>query len=220
MSSTDTFKQSLTRAREYGLEEFLEIISEMSQVSTRKGIIDRKNKELITLGMALTKQCRRCIDIHTKEAIRLHVMPGELTQVRKIALFLKASPREGGEMWDSWEDSWREYVLGRGPIQHHVRELIALGIASGGAAPRSHPPARPCRARFRCTARGDLRGHAHRAADGRRAGLVANPASRRCPRRTAAGHDRLNRVQSDMRRFHCAFGFGDSLDLSETRFRI
>jgi AhpD family alkylhydroperoxidase len=79
--------------------------------------------------MALTKQCRRCIDIHTKEAIRLHVMPGELTQVRKIALFLKASPREGGEMWDSWEDSWREYVLGRGPIQHHVRELIALGIA-------------------------------------------------------------------------------------------
>jgi AhpD family alkylhydroperoxidase len=129
MSSIDSFKQSLSRAREYGLEEFLEIISEMSQVSTRKGMIDRKNKELITLGMALTKKCRRCIDIHTKEAIRLHVMPGELNQVRKIALFLKASPLEGGEMWESWEDSWREYVLGRGPIQHHVRELIALGIA-------------------------------------------------------------------------------------------
>jgi AhpD family alkylhydroperoxidase len=129
MSSIDSFKKSLTRAREYGLEEFLEIISEMSQVSTRKGIIDRKDKELITLGMALTKKCRRCIDIHTKEAIRLHVMPGELNQVRKIALFLKASPLEGGEMWESWEDSWREYVLGRGPIRHHVRELIALGIA-------------------------------------------------------------------------------------------
>jgi alkylhydroperoxidase/carboxymuconolactone decarboxylase family protein YurZ len=25
--------------------------------------------------------------------------------------------------------SWREYALGRGPIQHHVREWIALGIA-------------------------------------------------------------------------------------------
>ncbi|MBN2886224.1 MAG: carboxymuconolactone decarboxylase family protein [Chromatiaceae bacterium] len=129
MSTPDTFKQSLHRAREYGLEEFLEIIGELSQESTRKGIIERKNKEFITLGMALSKQCRRCIDIHSSEAKRLGALPGELCQVRKIALFLKASPRDTGEMWDSWEDSWREYVLARGPIEHHVRELIALGIA-------------------------------------------------------------------------------------------
>jgi hypothetical protein len=30
--------------------------------------------------------------------------------------------------------------------------------------------------------------------------------------------DELSRVQSDMRRFHCAFGFGDILDPGETRF--
>jgi hypothetical protein len=30
----------------------------------------------------------------------------------------------------------------------------------------------------------------------------------------------LNRVQSDMRHFHFAFGFRDVLDLGETRFRI
>ncbi|GAB0149609.1 carboxymuconolactone decarboxylase family protein [Marichromatium gracile] len=129
MSSPDTFKHSLSRAREYGLEEFLEIIGELSQESTKKGRIDRASKELITLGIALAKQCRRCIDIHGSEARRLGAGDGELSQVRKIALFLKASPSGGGEMWESWEDSWREYVLGRGPIEHHVRELIALGIA-------------------------------------------------------------------------------------------
>lgn len=132
MSSPDTFKQSLSRAREYGLEEFLEIIGELSQESTRKGMIERKNKEFITLGMALSKQCRRCIDIHTSEAKRLGAQTDELNQVRKIALFLNASPRGGGDMWESWEDSWRGYVLGRGPIEHHVRELIALGIALVG----------------------------------------------------------------------------------------
>lgn len=30
----------------------------------------------------------------------------------------------------------------------------------------------------------------------------------------------LNRVQSDMRHFHVAYGFGDILDLGETRFEI
>ncbi|RKT46874.1 hypothetical protein BDD21_4415 [Thiocapsa rosea] len=30
----------------------------------------------------------------------------------------------------------------------------------------------------------------------------------------------LNRVQSDMRHFYVAFGFGDVLDLGETRFKV
>jgi hypothetical protein len=39
-------------------------------------------------------------------------------------------------------------------------------------------------------------------------GTVAHPATH------------LNRVQSDMRHIHIAFGFGDVLDLGETRFKI
>ncbi|CRI67940.1 hypothetical protein THIOKS190041 [Thiocapsa sp. KS1] len=35
-----------------------------------------------------------------------------------------------------------------------------------------------------------------------------------------AGSLNLNRVQSDMRRFHVAFGFGDIIDLGEARFKI
>jgi hypothetical protein len=50
------FMESLKRARTYGLGEFLEIIGELSQESTKKGILDRKHKELITLGMALAQR--------------------------------------------------------------------------------------------------------------------------------------------------------------------
>jgi AhpD family alkylhydroperoxidase len=88
------FMESLKRARTYGLGEFLEIIGELSQESTKKGILDRKHKELITLGMALAKGCHRCIDIHTEAALKLGATDTEMLQVRRVALYVQASPED------------------------------------------------------------------------------------------------------------------------------
>ncbi len=124
------FMESLKRARTYGLGEFLEIIGELSQESTKKGVLDRKQKELITLGIALAKDCHRCIDIHTDAAIRLGVTETELRQVRKVALYLQASPEQHkGELWKAWVDSWREFSLSKGCLDRRCRELVGLGIA-------------------------------------------------------------------------------------------
>ena len=128
MSPDESFKRAIHKIRGYGLGEFLEIVSELSQESTKKGVLNRLTKELITLGLALSKHCKRCIDIHTAEARRLGASADDLNQVRKIVLFLNAAPWHDDLMWDSWESSWREFSLARGPIQHHVRELIALAI--------------------------------------------------------------------------------------------
>jgi AhpD family alkylhydroperoxidase len=128
MASND-FHASMKKARAYGLDEFLDIMGELSQESTKKGLLGRKCKELVTLAIALNKQCGRCIDIHSHEAIRLGASEAELNQVRKIVLFLNASPNGSVELWDSWEDSWREFALTRGALEHHHRELIALAIA-------------------------------------------------------------------------------------------
>ena len=129
MSQSDGFAESILKARSYGIEEFLEIISEMSQQSSRKGALGRKEKELVTLGMALAKDCNRCISIHTKIAQDLGAMPREITQVQKIALFFNASPSGDSTLWHAWEDSWRDFVKIHGPLEHYLRELIALGIA-------------------------------------------------------------------------------------------
>ncbi|WP_020393668.1 carboxymuconolactone decarboxylase family protein [Thiolinea disciformis] len=125
----ELFTESLKKARNYGLGEFLEIIGELSQESTKKGLLDRKQKELITLGMALAKQCRRCVDIHTEVAKRLGASDHELLQVRKTALFLLASPEHQTELWHAWKDSWREFSLSKGCMDRRCRELIGLGIA-------------------------------------------------------------------------------------------
>ena len=125
-----SFMDSLKKARTYGLGEFLEIIGELSQESTKKGVIDRKHKELITLGIALAKDCHRCIDIHTDAAIRIGATETEMLQVRKVALYTQASPEyRQTELWQAWAGSWREFSLSKGCIDRRCRELVGLGIA-------------------------------------------------------------------------------------------
>jgi AhpD family alkylhydroperoxidase len=125
-----SFMDSLKKARTYGLGEFLEIIGELSQESTKKGVIDRKHKELITLGIALAKGCHRCIDIHTEAAIKLGASDTAILQVRKIALYTQASPEQRhSDLWKAWVDSWREFSLSKGCIDRRCRELVGLGIA-------------------------------------------------------------------------------------------
>jgi len=125
-SLVDVFKT----AREYGLGEFLEIIGELSQESTKKGCIDRKHKELITLGIALAKDCHRCIEIHKHDAKKVGASDLEIQQVFKIALYTQALPQEHQEpLWCAWDSSWREFSLSRGAIERRYRELVGLGIA-------------------------------------------------------------------------------------------
>ena len=124
------FMESLKRARTYGLGEFLEIISELSQESTKKGALCRKHKELITLGIALAKDCHRCIDIHTNAALKLGASDTEMLQVRRVALYIQASPEHHDtDLWKAWMDSWREFSTSKGCIERRCRELVGLGIA-------------------------------------------------------------------------------------------
>ena len=124
----DSFLDSLKSARSYGLGEFLEIIGELSQESTKKGAIERQTKELVTYGIALAKGCRRCIKIHEKEARRLGAGESLLEQVKRIHLFLNASPGDDKELWRSWKQSWLAFVLASHAMKHAEIELIALGI--------------------------------------------------------------------------------------------
>lgn len=126
---TKSFLSSIKKARQYGLGEFLEIIGELSQESTKKGALDRKTKELVTFGIALAKRCQRCICIHADEAKKVGCNEAQLEQVRKIALFMRSSPGKDEHLWKSWRDSWRQFVLAKGVMLPHDRELVALGIS-------------------------------------------------------------------------------------------
>lgn len=80
------------------------------------------------MGIALSKNCNRCIKIHTKAAQQLNATAAEIEQVRRIHLFLTASPSQN-PLWGSWLDAWRHFAAGKRELPHYEIELIALGIA-------------------------------------------------------------------------------------------
>ncbi|MBE0509584.1 MAG: carboxymuconolactone decarboxylase family protein [Chromatiales bacterium] len=129
MNVTD-LPSAFKKAREYGIGEYLELLGELSQESTKKGILDRKTKELITLGIALAKGCHRCISIHTEAARKMGAKGKALREVSKLVLFINASPGcDSVDLWDEWRDSWKSFSSAKGPLERAHRELIALGIA-------------------------------------------------------------------------------------------
>lgn len=126
---TDNTAHFLHKAGNYGFQEFLEIMGELSQESTKKGLLTRLQKELITLGLAMYKDCHRCIDIHSQSAKALHATEKNFNLVRTILLFVKATPHGDSELWDSWVKSWNSYSFSKNNEKRQLREMIALSIA-------------------------------------------------------------------------------------------
>src|SRR5215813_11074111 len=63
-------------------------------VGREDGVIPRKYRELIALGVALTTQCSYCIDVHTRHAREHGVTREELAE----AAFVAAAVRAGGTL--------------------------------------------------------------------------------------------------------------------------
>lgn len=126
---TKSTMQFLQKAGEYGLQEYMDIMAELSQESTKKGQLSRMQKELITLGLALYKNCERCIDIHSHEALRLEASDSQFSLVKKVVFFMNASPHGDGGLWDDWVDNWKDYSYSRVLERRQLREMIALAIA-------------------------------------------------------------------------------------------
>ena len=119
----------MKKAGDYGLQEFFEIMGELSQESTKKGLLSRQQKELITLGLSLYKNCQRCITIHSDEAKRLEASDTQFCNVKKVMFFLNATPHGNGELWDDWVLNWKDYSYSKIKERRQLREMVALAIA-------------------------------------------------------------------------------------------
>ena len=119
----------MKKAGDYGLQEFLEIMGELSQESTKKGLLPRLEKELVTYALALYKNCQRCITIHGDEANRLGATDTQINIVKKVLFFMKAAPHSDSALWCDWVDNWKDYSYSRVNERRQLREMCALAIA-------------------------------------------------------------------------------------------
>ena len=121
--------QFMKKASDYGLQEFMEIMGELSQESTKKGLLSRQQKELITLGLALYKNCQRCIDIHSSEATKLNATNLQFGHVKKVIFFMLASPHGDSNLWHDWVINWKDYSYSKVNERRQLREMVALAIS-------------------------------------------------------------------------------------------
>ncbi len=127
--TSENIPSFMQKASDYGLQEFLEIMGELSQESTKKGLLSRLQKELITLGLALYKNCQRCITIHSKEASTLSASELQFCHVKKVIFFMLAAPHGDSNLWDDWVSNWKDYSYSKINERQQLREMVALAIA-------------------------------------------------------------------------------------------
>jgi len=60
------------------------------KLALEDGMIPKKYKELLAIGVALTTQCPYCIEIHREQAVKAGATEEELTEVIHIAAALRA----------------------------------------------------------------------------------------------------------------------------------
>ena len=60
------------------------------QAALADGVVPKKFKELIAIGVALTTQCPYCIEIHNNQARRAGATEAELTEAAMVAAALRA----------------------------------------------------------------------------------------------------------------------------------
>ncbi len=75
----------------------------------RDGVVSKKNKELIAIGIAVSSKCKPCIYLHTQAAVQAGATPAEIFEAASVAV-----------------------LMGGGPSFTHVQEIVkafdALGV--------------------------------------------------------------------------------------------
>ncbi len=126
---TINFPEYFREANQYGFQEFLEIIGELSQESTKKGKLGRLEKELITLGLALYKNCQRCIDIHTANVEKLGATDKNKCLINNVVLFMLSCQNEKAVLYNDWIASWKRFSYSKKIEKSQLREMTALAIS-------------------------------------------------------------------------------------------
>ncbi len=68
----------------------MEAFQALDNAALSEGVIPKKYKELIALGVALTTQCPYCLEIHKKNAVEAGATEEELAEATFIAAALRA----------------------------------------------------------------------------------------------------------------------------------
>ncbi|HCM63248.1 MAG TPA: alkylhydroperoxidase [Morganella sp. (in: Bacteria)] len=80
--------------QEFGKQvpDVMKAFSALIGSSTADGVLDKKTKELIAIGIAVANRCDGCIGFHTKTLVDLGITEQELAEVLGVAVAMGGGP--------------------------------------------------------------------------------------------------------------------------------
>lgn len=95
------------------LPDEMEAFRRLHKVATADGALDRKSKELIALGIAMTVNCDGCIAYHVKDALLAGASREEILETIGVVVMMGGGPAviyacQALEALDQFEEEKRE----------------------------------------------------------------------------------------------------------------
>lgn len=66
--------------------------NQFGQAAMAEGVVSKRTKELVALGMAIHSRCVYCIGLHVRSAMRLGISREEIMEVAGVAMLMGGGP--------------------------------------------------------------------------------------------------------------------------------
>ena len=74
------------------MPEVMAGFSSLSKAATKPGELDKKNKELIAMALAVANHCQGCIGFHAQALVKLQASREELLETLSMAVYMGGGP--------------------------------------------------------------------------------------------------------------------------------
>lgn len=74
------------------IKDVMQGFSAMAQAATKDGALDKKTKELIALGIAISTRCDGCIGFHIEALVKLGTTKAEIEETLGMAIYMGGGP--------------------------------------------------------------------------------------------------------------------------------
>lgn len=88
---TKDISAQLAALRE-GVPDVMAGFSSLASASTKDGVLSKKTKELIAIGLAVAARCDGCIGFHAQALVKLGVTKAELMETLAMAIYMGGGP--------------------------------------------------------------------------------------------------------------------------------
>ena len=72
--------------------DFMKAFSGLMQTVEKPGAVDTKTKELISIALSVSKQCKWCIALHVKKALSIGITREEIMESCQVAVLMGGGP--------------------------------------------------------------------------------------------------------------------------------